>query len=335
MYGFMSLNDKVIHEYEKIREFHKNELQKATNELYDKLPEARQIDDRISFLAVKYASMVVEGKLTAEEAVLAVENDKKDLLEKKKELIKKAGIVIETPEMFSCKKCNDTGFVNGEKCSCYMDIMKKVMLSEIDGSKGVSFDFDKDNFDNFNLEWYSKSVDSVLGISPYDNMKFVLRDCKLFCMDFKSNGGNLYFYGNSGTGKTFMANCIANHLMRQGYSVMYQSAYKLFQFMEDYKFNRINRENTAKEYDSVYNSDLLIIDDLGTEFTTAYTCSVLFDILNTRMLNGKSTIISTNLSVGNLEEKYTERVSSRIKGNFEMMRFIGEDIRIAKKFSGR
>lgn len=335
MYGFMSLDNKIMHEYEKIREFHKKEMQKATNELYDKLPEVKQIDDNISFLAVKYASMVVGGELTAEEAVQAVEKDKNNLLEKRHKIIENSGIIIKEPEIFSCTKCKDTGYVNGTKCSCYMDIMKRVMLSEIDGSKGVSFDFDKDSFDNFNLNWYSKSVDSVLGISPYDNMKFVLKDCKLFCMDFKINGGNLYFYGNSGTGKTFMANCIANHLMRQGHSVMYQSAYKLFQFMEDYKFSRINRENATKEYDAVYNSDLLIIDDLGTEFTTAYTCSVLFDILNTRMLNGKSTIISTNLSVGNLEERYTERVSSRVKGNFEMMRFIGEDIRIAKKFNGR
>jgi len=335
MYGLMSLNDKIMREYEKIREFHKNEIQRINNELYERLPAAKQIDEQISFLAVKYASMVVKGELSPDDAVSAVEKDKKELLKQRKDLIENAGLFVETPKRFSCEKCCDTGFLNGEKCSCYIDIMKKILLSEVDGTNGVAFDFDKDNFDNFNLEWYSKQIDSQLGISPYDNMKMVLRDCKVFCMDFKGQGGNLYFYGNSGTGKTFMASCIANNLLRQGFTVLYQSSYKLFQFMEDYKFCRINRENHAKDYDSVYNSDLLIIDDLGTEFTTAYTCSVLFDILNTRMLNNKSTIISTNLSVGNLEEKYTERVSSRIKGNFEMMRFIGEDIRIAKKFNRR
>ena len=163
------------------------------------------------------------------------------------------------------------------------------------------------------------------------NMNSVLAECKLFCMDFNKKGGNLYFYGASGTGKTFMTNCIANFLIRNGNSVIYQSAYKLFQFMEDYKFGRINAETVSGKHDSIYNSDLLIIDDLGTEFMTAYTCSVLFDILNTRLCNGKSTIISTNLSVGKLKEKYTDRISSRIIGNFELMRFIGDDIRIAKK----
>lgn len=335
MYNSVSLHDKVMREYEKIRDFHKNEELRINNELYEKLPEVEKIDTQISSLVIKYASKVAVDNLSPEKAVSAVETEKKALLDNRKNIIESAGITIEKPSKYNCLKCQDTGYINGKKCSCYIDIMKKVMLSEINGAKSISIDFDKDNFDNFSLEWYSKNIDSKLNVSAYDNMNLVLKDCKLFCFDFKTKGGNLLFYGKSGTGKTFMASCIANSLIRQGCSVVYQSAYKLFQFMEDYKFNRLNRENSSAEYDAVYNCDLLIIDDLGTEFTTAYTCSVLFDILNTRLLNGKSTIISTNLSIGNLEEKYTERVSSRIMGNFEMMRFMGDDIRIAKKYNRR
>jgi len=335
MYNSMSLHDKVMREYEKLRDFNKREIIRANNELYEKIPQIKSIDDEISALTIKYASKVATGELTPEEAVLCVEKRKNELTENRNSIINNSGEIIEIPSMYSCDKCSDTGYIGKDKCSCYLEIMKKVMLSEVNGATSISFDFDKDTFDNFSLEWYSKIKDEKLKISPYDNMKMVLRDCKLFCFDFKKQGGNLFFYGKSGTGKTFMANCIANDLIRQGCNIVYQSAYKLFQFMEDYKFCRINRENNIHEFESIYNSDLLIIDDLGTEFMTAYTCSVFFDILNTRLLNGKSTIINTNLSIGNLEEKYTERVASRIKGYFEMMPFIGDDIRVIKKINGR
>ena len=335
MYNSMSIHDKVMREYEKIRDFNKKEIDRINNELYEKIPQIKEIDNEISSLAIKYASKVVKEEISLEEAVSGVEERKKELNEKKNEIIKQYGEVFEIPQKYLCSECCDTGYIGEDKCSCYMNIMKKVMLSEVNGAKSISFDFDKDNFDSFSLEWYSKAIDQKLKISPYDNIKMVLRECRLFCVDFKELGGNLFFYGKSGTGKTFMANCIANELIRQGCSVVYQSAYKLFQFMEDYKFCRINRENNLHEFESIYNSDLLIIDDLGTEFATAYTCSVFFDILNTRLLNKKSTIISTNLSVSNLEEKYTERVASRIKGHFEMMPFIGDDIRITKKINGR
>ena len=316
MYNSMSLHDKVMREYEKLRDFNKSEIVKANNELYERLPQIKSIDDEISSLTIKYASKVASGELTPEDAVLCVEKRKNELTENRNSIINNSGEIIEIPSMYSCTKCNDTGYVGKDKCSCYLELMKKVMLSEVNGATSISFDFDKDTFDNFSLE-------------------MVLRDCKLFCFDFKKQGGNLFFYGKSGTGKTFMANCIANDLIRQGCNIVYQSAYKLFQFMEDYKFCRINRENNVYTFESVYNSDLLIIDDLGTEFMTAYTCSVFFDILNTRLLNGKSTIINTNLSIGNLEEKYTERVASRIKGHFEMMPFIGDDIRVIKKLNRR
>ena len=153
--------------------------------------------------------------------------------------------------------------------------------------------------------------------------------------EMKRNNAGMMLLGDTGTGKTFMAGCIANRFISRGYSVVYQSAYKLFQFMEDYKFNRVERNAESGLFERIYNADLLIIDDLGTEFSTAYTCSVLFDILNTRLLNKKSTVISSNLNLDNLIKKYTDRVSSRIIGYFEMMRFTGDDIRIAKKQNRR
>lgn len=332
MYNSNVLHERVMRKYEKIRTQKAAEKTAMLNYAYDKLPQLREIDKSISQLAVKHASRIITDKLTPEQAVEEMQREKSALEAKKTLLLSESALDIPKYQPYVCDKCHDTGMINGEKCECYMKYLQEIIYSGIKGAVGVSADFTKSTFELFELKWYDKAVDSKYGMSPFENITAVLRDCRQYCVDFDKKGGNLYFYGTSGTGKTFMASCIANELIRFGKTVMYQSAYKLFQLMEDYKFSKINRDEYEEEYNSVYNSDLLIIDDLGTEFMTAYTCSVFFDILNTRILNKKSTIISTNLSVGNLAEKYTDRVSSRVIGNFDMMRFIGDDIRITKKF---
>lgn len=331
----VSMHNKVMREYEKKQQARMQLLREKQNALYEAFPTLKTIDSKISALAVKHAARIVKEGISPEDALLAVENEKKILLAEKNAILgKDAERELEIP--YECADCKDTGFVDGKKCKCYMQIMKNLIQSETDGTKSIIFDIENDTFENFDLRWYSKTaIDSKLNVSPYDNIKFVVEEAKSFCENFGSEFKNLYFCGHSGTGKTFLASCIANELVGAGFKVVYQSAYKLFQFMEDYKFCRIDRTDSEGTYNNIYNCDLLIIDDLGTEFGTAYTCSVLFDILNTRLLNKKSTIISTNLNLVNLEKKYTDRVHSRIVGNFELYRFIGDDIRILKKQSGR
>ena len=328
------LHELVMKEYQKKEEMRKNQRDIKLADLYARFPEIRAIDEQISSLAIKHAARIIKEGITPEMAVEAVKSEKAVLESKRASILNKAMYSEDMAVEYDCDICKDTGFVDGQKCKCYMEIMKKIMLSNVNGAKNLIFDFENDTFDNFTFEWYSKDViDSKINISPYENIKSVYMVCKDFCNNFGRDAQNLYFYGSSGTGKTFMASCIANEVSSKGYNVIYQSAYKLFQFMEDYKFCRIDRE--APLYDDIYNCDLLIIDDLGTEFGTAYTCSVLFDILNSRLLNEKSTIISSNLNLGSLEKKYTDRVHSRIVGNFEVLRFLGEDIRILKKQTGR
>jgi len=334
MYNHTNLHNMVMKEYEEMARKRKEIEDNELKYLYTSIPRIKYIDDEIAALAVRNAARVVTEAITPQEAVDAVNKGRDALLSERQKLISEHGYTVKKPD-YNCSKCNDTGVYDGKNCECYMDIMKKILLSNIDGTKSISFDIEKDKFDNFELGWYSKNVDERFKVSPYDNMKSVYAECRMFCNDFDKKSDNLYFCGSSGTGKTFMASCIANELIKQGVKVVYQSAYKLFQFMEDYKFCRIDREQNQMLYDSIYNCDLLIIDDLGTEFGTAYTCSVLFDILNTRILNEKSTIISSNLNLDSLEKKYTERVASRIIGNFEIFRFFGTDIRIAKKQSRR
>ncbi len=329
MYSTSALNDKVLKEYERYKEERENKRRMHITELYITCPELKVVDDKISKLAITNAARIISEGITPEEAVEAVNSEKEVLLKQRDEILKNIGYNEPEPD-YHCELCKDTGVYNNKKCKCYMNMMKKFVVLNGD-SNSICFDFENDNFDNFSMKWFSKENDLRFKTSPYDNMTTVYRDCVSFCNDFETKRQNLYFYGNSGTGKTFMASCIANDLISKGYTVVYQSAYKLFQFMEDYKFGKIDRTQNTAFFDSIYNAELLIIDDLGTEFGTAYTCSVLFDILNSRIMNEKSTIISSNLTLNSIEKKYTDRVYSRIVGNFEIFRFIGEDIRIAKR----
>lgn len=329
MYSSDIIHNKVMNEYLKKQEKYQSDLRAVNDEIYSYFPQIKEIDNKISLLALKHANRIITENITPEEAVKTVKTEKDALLAQRDKILSSCNRTFIYPK-YDCPICNDTGSINGQRCGCYADLAKKIISVQTDGSKSVSFDMQNDVFENFSLDWYSKEIiDSKLNVSPYDIMKIAYNKAIAFCNDFSSS--NLYFYGNSGTGKTFLASCIANELVKKGYKVIYQSSYKLFQFMEDYKFCRIDRDANSKFYESIYNCDLLIIDDLGTEFGTAYTCSVLFDILNTRLVNGKSTIISTNLAFPNLESKYTERVYSRIVGNFDVIRFIGDDIRILKK----
>ena len=197
----------------------------------------------------------------------------------------------------------------------------------------TELDFMKDAvFDNFKLGYYTKDVDPAIGHSPYDIMKVTLATCQKYADEFETGvSGNLFLFGPSGLGKTFMSGCIANRVCEKGNFVIYKSSYKLFQFLEDYKFGRVDREEFDGVYNAVYDCDLLIIDDFGTEFITSYTQSVFFDLLNSRILENKSTIISTNLPIAKLGDIYQERVMSRLKNEFKVLRFVGTDIRALKK----
>ena len=325
-------HEKVLSEYRSKQKANKDIYEKQMQEFYEKFPAIKDIDDKIAALAITHAARIITEGITPEDAVKAVVTQRRSFEDKKNELLNTYNVSL--PQMkYDCDLCKDTGFILDKKCKCYMENMQRVMISSVNGAQNVLFDVNSDTFDNFSLDWYSKTdTVSPLNITPYENMKSVYAECISFCTSFNTENKNLYFYGSSGTGKTFLASCIANDLIQKGYNVVYQSAYKLFQFMEDYKFGRI--EHDTELYEQIYNADLLIIDDLGTEFSTAYTHSVFFDILNTRLLNSRSTIISSNLNLSDLEKKYTDRIQSRIIGNFEILRFMGDDIRIQKKQNG-
>ncbi len=230
-------------------------------------------------------------------------------------------------EIFECIKCKDTGFINNEKCDCF----KQKLINKAYSMSNIAEIIKSENFSKFSLEYYSKETDLKNDMSAYDNMKLILRICTLFLEEFDEKFKNLVFYGESGLGKTFLCRCIAKELLDRGKTVLYVTAFDLFSLFEKEKFNKNIEDVNTEILSLTKNADLLIIDDLGTEFITALSASELFDIINSRLLNKKSTIISTNLSPDKLLVHYSGRIVSRLYGEYSMIKFFGDDIRIMKK----
>ncbi len=273
---------------------------------------------------------------------------------------------------YNCNTCKDRGFLkNGHKCNC----LKQEIINDSYKMSNLSKVLDSQNFSTLDTSIFSKEKLPGSNISPYENILEIVSICELFIMDFnKDNGENLLFYGDTGLGKTFMCNCIAKELLDRGHLVIYQTAFKMFEIIEDYKFknadSHISKDNyenlfdcdlliiddlghlviyqtafkmfeiiedykfknadshiSKDNYENLFDCDLLIIDDLGTELTNSFTNSELFNIINTRLLSGKKTIISTNLSPMQLGNDYAQRIFSRIFDRFKMVKFIGRDLR--------
>ncbi len=332
--GNSNIHKQIMGEYRILKEQREAKIRQLTGEMYMRFPRIREIDDEISRLTVRYAKMVANGEFTPEQAVDKMNKNKNALMKERDRIVLENNIELPQSVEYVCDKCKDEGLIDGEPCICYLKKLRTIMQDSAKKISNLAYNANNDTFSDFNLNYYSKNINPEYGVSPYENMKSIYAECVNFASKFtqndKNNPKNLYFYGASGLGKTFLSNCISNYLISHGISVIYQTSYKLFQFLEDYKFGKINRSEYSFVYDSIYDCDLLIIDDLGTEFITSYTCSVFFDVLNTRLMNGKKMIISTNLRLNETEKLYSQRVYSRIIGEFNVLGFFGEDIRQLK-----
>lgn len=331
MKSMAEIHRSINAHYNKLKEEHEKQKREAKENLYKLYPRIEQIDNEISMLAVTSARKILEEKITPEEATLYMKKTADELKKERAEILEKNN-ETEFNIIYECNICKDNGYTkDGKKCACYIKKLKEFIA--LPGEKiNVNSDFFKNSiFDNFNLSYYPDEVDSNCGFVPRKIMKMNYAKCVKFANEFTNNTSeNILLYGPSGLGKSFLAACIYNRVSQNGYFAMYKSSYKLFEFLEDYKFGRVAKEEYNVVYNSIYDCDLLIIDDFGTEFITSYTQSVFFDLLNTRLMNGKSTIISTNLNFDKLNDIYQERVTSRLQNEFTTLFFCGKDIRSIK-----
>ncbi len=315
----------VESEYEQIREENARDLAQRRSRVFEAVPKIEQIDDEIKSLGLKLYKIALEGGNT-QDKIANLRTSQKSLLAEREALLLANGFQKdELSERFRCNICRDKGTVGTENCVCYK---RKLILKAYEQSN-LSNLLEGQSFQQFDLSLYSETPYQNSGFSPRQHMSGVLEKCKDYVREFKTTTKSLLFWGEPGLGKTFLSTCIAKELIKQGYSVIYETAYQTFSMLEDLKFHKSDDLEKLKfKADKLYSCDLLILDDLGSEFATQYTTAALFDIINSRLISGKKTLINTNLSIADISKKYTDRVASRIVGHYQMLQFIGNDIRL-------
>lgn len=313
--------------YEQRREENMRDLERRKQAVFARVPRLSEIDYEIKSLGLKLYKIALNTQDVKGE-VAKLRAQQKELLELKKSLLKENGYRDdELSEKFHCDICRDHGVVDGKTCECY----KKLLTEKAYELSNLSAQLTHQTFGTFDLSLYSEEVDEYYGVSPKEHMQRILDICKGFVKNFESIDKNLLFWGEPGLGKTFLSTCIAKELIETSHSVIYETAYKTFSMLEELKFKKTDNEDKLRfKVEKLYSCDLLILDDLGSEFSTQYTTASLFDIINSRLISGKKTVINTNLSMSELEKKYGERVVSRLFGHYQVLNFIGSDIRIDK-----
>ena len=322
----MSLNNSQYNAIMRIynqRQFQdKYEQDQRREEVYQKVPQIRQIEDEISSQAVRCARKLLDGDTNAKEEL---KQHIEDLREQKEVLLSAFGFPADYMEMhYACPECQDTGYVDGRKCRCF----KKEEIRLLYSQSNIEEVLLRENFDSFSYEYYDdRVVIPEIQMTVADYMRQVHIWCKEYVENFEKKGGNLIFTGSTGVGKTFLTNCIAKALIDQYQSVIYLSSNDLFDVFSKNKFHYDTEEEMKDMYQYILDCDLLIIDDLGTELNNTFVSSQLFYCINERLLRKKSTIISTNLSMTMLRDTYSDRISSRIISQYSIIPLYGDDIR--------
>ena len=322
----MSLNNSQYNAIMRIynqRQFQdKYEQDQRREEVYQKVPQIRQIEDEISSQAVRCARKLLDGDTNAKEEL---KQHIEDLREQKEVLLSAFGFPADYMEMhYACPECQDTGYVDGRKCRCF----KKEEIRLLYSQSNIEEVLLRENFDSFSYEYYDdRVVIPEIQMTVADYMRQVHTWCKEYVENFEKKGGNLIFTGSTGVGKTFLTNCIAKALIDQYQSVIYLSSNDLFDVFSKNKFHYDTEEEMKDMYQYILDCDLLIIDDLGTELNNTFVSSQLFYCINERLLRKKSTIISTNLSMTMLRDTYSDRISSRIISQYSIIPLYGDDIR--------
>lgn len=327
--------ENLLSEYEQKRRKVEMDLEERKLELYKKYPELEELDDDINKLAISKTKAILNNKKNIKEIDIEINN----LKNKKQEFLKNKKIDLELfkPE-YECKICKDTGYIREADKTVMCACLKQKILN-LSYSRSNLSDIKKENFNNFNSNLFSDEIDLnkyKIKCSPRTNINNIKKASEKFIDNFDDlEEKNLLFVGNTGLGKTYMTNCIANEILKNGKTVLYQTAPVLLETIIDNKFNKYKNQNSDEFYKNVLTVDLLIIDDLGTENINTMTVNELFTIINTRILNLNNkptkTIISTNLSIEQIFKLYEERIGSRIAGYYNIYQFFGEDLRINKK----
>lgn len=317
----MSLNNSqykaILHSYEETQNKNRHILEARKTYIYEHIDGYRELDESVSSISVAQGKKLLDGEESALEELHAILSD---LSSMKTSLLTSAGYPADYLEpIYDCPDCHDTGYINGEKCHCFRQQMVSLLYEQSNIQEMLS----ENNFSTLSEEYYTGE--------DLERFQAAVASCHDLVDHFDTTYENLFLYGTVGTGKSFLSGCIAKEILDKGYSVIYFSSVKLFDLLSEYSFDYKNKDSLYNPYEDLYNCDLVIIDDLGTELANNFVASKLFTCLNERDLRKKSTIISSNLSLEELKKLYSDRIFSRVTANYVFRKLSGPDIRMCKK----
>lgn len=319
---------RLLRDYEETRNRHLHEQKERRETVYKELPALTELDRQLAEASVSAARAALDGDSAA---MSSLTEHNRRISEQKNTLLTSAGYPANYLELtYTCPDCMDTGFIGTEKCHCF----KQALTFALSEATTLPRRLEKENFDTFSFTYYDdRTADPQLLVTPRENMKRIVAAAKQFVDEFDTTPRSLLIYGNTGVGKTFLTNCIAKALLDTAHHVVYMTCYDLFEAFENHRY-RHSGEADDVLYQYIFDCDLLIIDDLGTEVSNTLTNSMLYTCINERQLCQKATVISTNLSLEQLRERYSDRIFSRITGSYTLWKLFGKDIRFLKRMEG-
>ena len=325
--------DEIMRIYHRRQLDDKRALDARTAQVRQALPVLDEIDAKIASLSVSKARRYLDGD---DSALANLQEEIASLASDRKKALRKAGYPEDYLDMhYVCPDCKDTGYIDGEKCHCFRQAVIDLLYTQ----SNIREILNTENFNTFSFEYYSDKIQNPsTGLGALTTMKRLVSECKNYLAHFDDPDTfeNFFFYGDTGVGKTFLSHCIARELIDTAHSVIYFTAFELFDLFSKTTFGRgDDLEELQQMHSYIFDCDLLIIDDLGTELTNSFVASQLFLCINERLLRRKSTIISTNLAMNVFRDTYSERVFSRISSGYKMRKLFGDDIRIRKKLLNR
>ncbi len=321
---------KARTELEQIRAENRAEQQRRRTAVYTQLPEVREIDARLRGHMARLVRLTIARGSDLQQQIAGIREENLDLQMRRAELLTAAGFGADyLDEIVSCPLCRDTGLYEGGVCRCLDRLYNRELTKEL----GTLMRRGDESFEKFDLSLYPAVPDPATGLVPRDVMKRVSEACRRYAENFSSASPNLLFQGGTGLGKTFLSACVARVVAGRGFPVCYDTAGAALENYERAKFSRDTAEGEAAalRIRRMESCELMILDDLGTEMNTPMAQSALYTLLNGRLVNGKKTVISTNLDNGELARRYTPQIVSRILGEFQCLPFVGSDIRLMRK----
>lgn len=314
---------KAINILERRRENAVLDAEARAREISEKLPEITEIQSRLSSIGSSIPKLFLT-KENFEEEFSKLREKSLALQQRKKEILVKNGYDEDALSVkYYCPACSDTGYIDNRMCACHKEILKELERASLRKIAPI----DSCTFDTFDVRYYPDEI-MENGVNPREKAEKILQQCRYYAQSFNSHSPSLMFMGGTGLGKTHLSLAIANVAINKGYSVVYGSSFNILSDLKNESFGKTDDLN-YNEYD-VLSADLLIIDDLGTEYRNQYNIACLYNIINTRILKKRPTVISTNVDFDDLSESYDQRITSRIAGEYSTLTLEGNDIRYIK-----